>query len=135
MAQDRQELHDQPLGELVQRLSNQTAELVRQEIRLAQSELQQKGKRAGIGAGMFGGAGVAGLYAAGAIVAALILLLATAMEPWLAALIVGVVLAAVAGVLALVGKKQVEQAVPPAPEQAVESVKQDVDEVKARARG
>ena len=135
MAQDRQELHDQSLGELVQRLSDQTSELVRREIRLAQSEPQQKGKRAGIGAGMFGGAGVAGLYAAGAIVAALILLLATAMEPWLAALIVGVVLAAVAGVLALVGKKQVEQAVPPAPEQAVESVKQDVDEVKARARG
>jgi uncharacterized membrane protein YqjE len=123
-----------PVGELFRELSSQTATLVRQEIRLAQLELQEKGKRAGIGAGMFGGAGLVALYGVGALVAAAVLLLATALEPWLAALIVGVALLLVAGVLALSGKKQVEQASPPAPEQAIKSVQRDVDEVKARAK-
>jgi membrane protein len=126
---------DQSVGELVQQLSQQTAELVRGEIRLATVELQQKGKKAGIGAGMFGGAGVVALYGVGALIAAAILGIGTLLEPWLAAVIVGAVLLAVAGILALTGKKQVEQAVPPLPEQAVESTKRDVDEVKrARAR-
>jgi membrane protein len=126
---------DQSVGELVQQLSQQTAALVRQEMRLATVELQQKGKKAGIGAGMFGGAGVVALYGVGALIAAAILGIATFLEPWIAAVIVGVVLLAVAGILALTGKKQVEQAGPPVPEQAVESTKRDVDEVKrARAR-
>jgi membrane protein len=126
---------DQSVGELVQQLSQQTAELVRGEIRLATVELQQKGRKAGIGAGMFGGAGVVALYGVGALIAAAILGIGTFLEPWLAAVIVGAVLLAVAGILALTGKKQVEQAVPPLPEQAVESTKRDVDEVKrARAR-
>ena len=125
---------DKPVGELLQQLSAQTATLVRQEIKLAQVELQEKGKRAGLGAGMFGGAGVVALYGVGALIATIILLLATAMEPWLAALIVAVVLFAVAGILALTGKKQVEQATPPVPEQAMDSVQRDVDEVKARAQ-
>ena len=126
---------DQSVGELVQQLSQQTAELVRGEIRLATVELQQKGKKAGVGAGMFGGAGVVALYGVGALIAAAILGIGTFLEPWLAAVIVGAVLLAVAGILALTGKKQVEQAVPPLPEQAVESAKRDVDEVKrARAR-
>jgi uncharacterized membrane protein YqjE len=130
----QQDLQDRPLSELVQQASQQTAKLVRQEIRLAQVELQEKGKRAGIGAGMFGGAGLVALYGVGALIATVILLLATAIEPWLAGLIVAAVLLALAGVLALTGKKQVEQATPPAPEQAIESVQQDVDEVKARAQ-
>ena len=126
---------DQSVGELVQQLSQQTAALVRQEMRLATVELQQKGKKAGIGAGMFGGAGVVALYGVGALIAAAILGIATFLEPWVAAVIVGVVLLAVAGILALTGKKQVEQAGPPVPEQAVESAKRDVDEVKrAKAR-
>jgi membrane protein len=126
---------DQSIGELVQQLSQQTAALVRQEMRLATVELQQKGKKAGIGAGMFGGAGLVALYGVGALIAAAILGIATFLEPWIAAVIVGVVLLAVAGILALTGKKQVEQAGPPVPEQAVESTKRDVDEVKrARAR-
>jgi membrane protein len=126
---------DQSVGELVQQLSQQTAALVRQEMRLATVELQQKGKKAGIGAGMFGGAGVVALYGVGALIAAAILGIATFLEPWIAAVIVGVVLLAVAGILALTGKKQVEQAGPPVPEQAVESAKRDVDEVKrAKAR-
>jgi membrane protein len=126
---------DQSVGELVQQLSQQTAALVRQEMRLATVELQQKGKKAGIGAGMFGGAGVVALYGVGALIAAAILGIGTFLEPWIAAVIVGVVLLAVAGILALTGKKQVEQAGPPVPEEAVESAKRDVDEVKrARAR-
>lgn len=127
------ELSDRPAGDLVQQLSQQTAALVRQEMRLAQAELQEKGKRVGIGAGMFGGAGLVALYGVGALIAAVILLIATALEPWLAALIVGVVLLAVAGVVALLGRKQVDRATPPKPERAMESVQQDVEHVKERA--
>ncbi|MDQ4130514.1 MAG: phage holin family protein [Actinomycetota bacterium] len=129
-----QSVDQQSLGELVKRLSEQTATLVRQEIRLAQVELQQKGKRAGIGAGLFGGGGLLALYALGALIAGVIMLLATAMEPWLAAFIVAAGLGLVAGLLALTGKKQVEQATPPVPEQAVESAQDDVEHLKESAR-
>ena len=125
---------DRSVGELVQQLSQQTSTLIRQEMRLAQAELQEKGKRAGLGAGMFGGAGVVALYGVGALIAAVIMLVATALEPWLAAVIVGVVLLAIGGILALVGRRQVRQATPAKPEQAIESVQADIDEVKARAR-
>jgi membrane protein len=128
------ELSDRSIGHLVQRLSQQTATLVRQEMRLAQVELQEKGRRAGRGAGMFGGAGIVALYGAGALIAAAILLIGTAVEPWLAAVIVGVVLLALAGLLALLGKKQVQQATPPKPERAMESVQRDVEHVKESAR-
>jgi uncharacterized membrane protein YqjE len=129
-----QELSDRSVGDLVQRLSEQTATLVREELRLAQVELQQKGKRAGIGAGMFGGAGLVALYGVGALIAAAILLIATAVEPWIAAVIVGVVLLAVGGLLALTGKKQVDRATPPKPERAIESIQRDVEHVKGSAR-
>jgi uncharacterized membrane protein YqjE len=125
---------EESVGELVQRLSQQTASLVRQEMRLAQAELQEKGKRAGIGAGMFGGAGLVALYGVGAVVAAVIMLIATGIEPWVSALIVGAVLLVIAGLLALVGRKQVDQATPPKPEQAIESVQHDMEYVKERAR-
>jgi uncharacterized membrane protein YqjE len=128
-----EERSDRPVSELVQELSQQTATLIRQEMRLAQVELQENGKHAGIGAGMFGGAGVVALYGVGALIAAAILVIGTALEPWLAALIVGVVLLAVAGVLALLGRKQVDRATPPKPERAMESVQQDVEHVKERA--
>lgn len=128
-----EERSERPVGELVQELSQHTAALVRQEMRLAQVELQEKGKRAGIGAGMFGGAGIVALYGIGALIAAVIVLIGTAVEPWLAALIVGVVLLAVAGVLALLGRKQVDRATPPKPERAMESVQRDVEHVKERA--
>jgi uncharacterized membrane protein YqjE len=127
------ERSERPVGDLVQELSQQTATLVRQEMRLAQAELQEKGKRAGIGAGMFGGAGLVALYGVGALIAAAILLIGTAVEPWIAAVIVGVVLLAVAGVLALLGRKQVDQATPPKPERAMESVQDDIQHVKRRA--
>jgi membrane protein len=121
-------------AELIRQLSDQTSRLARQEVELAKAELALKGKRAGIGAGMFGGAGVFGFYALGALVATVILALGTAMAGWLAALIVTVVLGAIAGVLALRGRKQVQQATPPVPEQATESVKEDVQWAKTRAQ-
>lgn len=129
-----EELSEQSVGQVVQQLSEQTAELVRKEMRLAQVELQEKGKRAGVGAGMFGGAGIVALYGVGAVVAAAILLLATAIEPWVSALIVGVVLLVTAGLVALLARRQVEQATPPKPERAMASVQHDVEHVKERAR-
>jgi MFS family permease len=125
---------DASVAELVRQLSDQTTLLARQEVALAKVELAEKGKRAGVGAGMFGGAGLVGAYAVGAFVAAAILGLATAVDGWLAAVIVGLVLAAVAGVLALVGKNKVQEATPPLPEEAISSSKQDVETVKARAQ-
>ena len=125
---------DQSVAELVKQLSEQTSRLARQEVELAKAELTVKGKRAGLGAGMFGGAGLFGLYALGALTATIILALATAMTAWLAALIVAAVYGAVAGVLALTGKSKVQAATPPMPEQATESVKEDVRWAKTRAQ-
>ena len=124
---------DKPIAELIQQATRQTQTLVRDEIRLAQLELTEKGKRAGLGAGMFGGAGGLAVFGLGALVAGLILLLATAVDDWAAAFIVSAVLFAIAGVLALTGKKQIDQATPPQPEQAVARVQRDIDEVKGRA--
>jgi hypothetical protein len=125
---------DRSTTELLRQLSQQTGDLVRQEMELAKAELRVKGKAAGLGAGMFGGAGLVALYAVGALTACLILALATAVDAWLAALIVGAAYAAIAGILALTGKKKVEQATPPLPEQAIESTKEDVEWTKQRAQ-
>ena len=123
---------DRPVGELLRELSEQTSALVRQELELAKLELTEKGKRAGIGVGMFGGAGALGIFAVGALTAAVILLIATAVTGWLAALIVAVGYGAIAGGLALTGKTKVQQAIPPVPEQTTESVKEDVQWTKTR---
>ncbi|HLM33434.1 MAG TPA: phage holin family protein [Gaiellaceae bacterium] len=123
---------DQPIGELLQQASQQTATLVRQEIRLAQLELQEKGKHAGIGAGLFGGGGLMALYGLAALIIAAIAALALALPVWAAALIVAVVLFVIAGILALTGKKQVDQAQPLKPEQAIESTQGDIEEVRQR---
>ena len=125
---------DRPLGELVQDLSRQTSTLIRQEMRLAQAELAEKGRHAGRGAGMFGGAGVVALYGVGALIAAAILGLATVLEPWIAAAAIGVGLLLIAGILALTGRKELEEAGPPKPEQALDSVQRDIETVKASAR-
>lgn len=125
---------DQSMADLMRQASEQTAALVRQEIRLAQVELREKGKHAGIGVGLFGGGGLLALYGLGALVFSAILALALAVPAWAAALIVAVLLFAVAGVLALMGKKQVDQASPPVPEQAIDSTQRDIDEVKQRGR-
>ncbi|BBH63649.1 membrane protein [Actinoplanes sp. OR16] len=121
---------EQSTSELVQRASEQLSKLVRDELTLAKAELAEKGKHAGIGAGLFGGAGVLAGYGVGALIATLVIVLAIWLPLWAAALIMTVVLFAVAGVLALLGKKQVSRAVPPEPQAAIEGLKADVDEVK-----
>jgi hypothetical protein len=128
------ELRDRPTGDLLRRLSDETTMLVKQEVELAKAELQEKGKQAGMGAGMFGGAGLFGVGAFAALTACIIAALELAMALWLAALIVAVVYAAVAGVLAMSGKRKVKEAAPPVPEQAMDSVKEDVEWAKTRAR-
>jgi Putative Actinobacterial Holin-X, holin superfamily III len=131
---NQDELRERPLGELLKQLSQETTTLVRQELELAKAEMAQKGKQAGVGAGMFGGAGVSALLGLGALTAAAVAALDAAMPLWLAALIVGLVWLAVAGVLALQGKTKVQAATPPVPEQTQESVKEDVEWAKTQAR-
>lgn len=129
-----QDLRDRPAGVLLRELSDQTTTLVKQEIELAKAELSEKGKRAGQGAGLFGGAGLLGLFALAALTTAAIAALATAVDLWLAALIVAAVYGAVAGALALSGRNKVHEAGPPIPEQAIDSTKEDVQWAKTRAR-
>ncbi|WP_037679314.1 phage holin family protein [Streptomyces griseus] len=121
------------MGELVQRASQQLTELVRGELRLAQAEMKEKGKRYGKGGGLFGGAGVVGFLTAQALVATVIAALAVTLPVWAAGLIVTTVLGVIAAVMAMSGKKQVDQAAPPSPEQTVENVKADVTEIKESA--
>jgi MFS family permease len=132
--ESRADVIDPPVSELVKQLSEQTSTLVRKELELARAEMTQKGKAAGVGAGMFGGAALVGLLAVGVLTACFILALAEAMDAWLAALIVAAVYGALAGVLALTGKSKVQEATPPLPEQTKESVRQDVERVKERAK-
>jgi len=121
---------DEPLGAVVHRLSEQLPELVRSEVRLAQAELTEKGKRAGTGLGLFGAAGVLGLYALAGLLTSAVILLDLALPLWAAALIVTGVLLVAAGIAAVLGRKQVTQAAPPVPERAIAGVKQDVQAVK-----
>jgi uncharacterized membrane protein YqjE len=128
------ELRQHSTGELVKQLSEQTTTLVRKEIELAKAELSQKGKVAGEGAGMFGGAAVVGLLALGALTATIIALLDKAMDFWIAALAVAVAYGAIAAVLAQRGRDRVKKGLPPAPEQTVETVKEDVKWAKSQAK-
>jgi hypothetical protein len=125
------DLREKSIGELVGQLSSETSTLIKQEMALARAELTEQGKRAGTGAGMLGGAGVAGLLTLGALTATVIALLDKAMDIWLAAFIATVVWAAVAAVLALQGRNKIKEATPPAP-QTVETVKEDVRWAKTR---
>jgi MFS family permease len=131
---DTQHDGERSIAELVKDLSRQSSELAHKEVELAKAEMAIKAKRLGIGAGAFGAAGLIGLLAAGALTATFILALDTAMDSWLAALIVTAVYGATAGVMALVGKKRVEAGTPPVPERAIESTKQDVEEAKRSAK-
>lgn len=124
---------DAGVGELVNRASQQISELIRAELRLAVAEIKGKGRHAGFGAGLFGGAGVVAAYGGAAVVAAVIAALALAMPVWVAALIVGVVLLVIAGVLGLTGRKQLAQALPPIPEKAADSARADIHEIRERA--
>lgn len=126
---------EESIGELVRDLAAETNTLVRQEIELAKAELSEKVKVAGRGAGMFGAAGVLALLALGALTTFVIALLATALDHvWLAALIVALVYGAIAGVLALRGRRELQEAAPPVPEQTIETVKEDVEWAKTRTR-
>jgi uncharacterized membrane protein YqjE len=121
-------------GELVSRLAEQVSTLVRDELALARDEMLEKGKRAGTGAGLLGAAGVLALYGVGVLFVAAVLLLDLVWPAWVAAIVVTVVTFAIAGVLALAGKKQVTQAVPPVPTSAARSAAADVDAVKHAIR-
>lgn len=121
-----EQLNDRSTAELVKLASEQISTLVRDELKLAQAELTRKGKHAGIGIGLFSGAGAAALYGMFGVLATIVLALSLVMPAWLACLIVTVVVLVVAGVMALIGRKQVQQAAPPMPEETVVSVKEDI---------
>jgi Putative Actinobacterial Holin-X, holin superfamily III len=126
------DLREWPLSELLKQLSEETTRLVHQEIELAKAELTQKGKQAGMGAGMFGGAGVVGFLALAALTTCFILALDIVLPAWLAALIVAVVYGAIAAVLVLRGRDKIKQAAPPVPEQTIETVREDVQWAKTQ---
>jgi hypothetical protein len=131
---DGTDLREQPIGDLVKQLATETSTLVRQELDLAKAEMTERGKQAGKGAGTLAAAAAVGLLAAVALTACLIAALDLAMATWLAALVVTVVLGAVAAVLAITGRRQIQEAAPPVPEQTIDSVKEDVQWAKTRTR-
>ena len=136
MATDNQtenDLRERPIGEVAKSLTSDLSLLLRQEIDLAKAEMAEKGRTAAPGLGMFGGAGIVGLCAAGAVTAFLILVLSTFLPDWAAALVVGAVLATVAYVLVQQGKERVADAGAPVPEQTIETMKEDVEWAKTRA--
>jgi hypothetical protein len=136
-ATDRSAVPDpgnQSVAELIKQVSEESSRLLRSELRLAQAEMTEKAKTAGVGIGAFGAAAVLGWFAVGCFLATAILALALVLPAWLAALIVAVVVAIAAGIAALMGKKKVAQAGPPMPTATVDSVKKDVEEIKESAR-
>lgn len=121
-------------GELIARMSEQTSTLIRDEMRLAQAELSVKAKHAGVGIGMFGAGGLLAFFGVGSLITTAILALALVLPAWAAAGIVTLVLFVAAAVGVLVGKKRVQKATPAKPERAVDSVQQDIAEVKEAAQ-
>ena len=121
------------VAQLIQQVTEESSRLVRTELKLAQAEMTEKAKTAGIGLGAFGAAGILALYGVGCLILTGVYALSLVLPAWAAALIVGAVVLAVAGVAALVGKKKVSEATPPVPEHAVENVKADVAEIKESA--
>jgi ABC-type antimicrobial peptide transport system permease subunit len=130
--EDPADLRRLPTGELVKELAEEVSNLVRAEIELARAELTQKSKRAGIGLGELGGAGIVALYALGALTACFIAALALAMPVWAAALIVTIVYAIIAAVLALIGRQQLQRGIPPTPERTQRTIKEDIEWAKTR---
>lgn len=119
-------------GELIKLMSEQVSTLVRDELKLAQLEMTRMGKQAGIGGGMMGGGGVISLYGLGCLIACAIIALSRVLAPWLSALIIGTALLVVAGIVTLMGRAKLRRATPPVPEETVQSIKADVDEIKER---
>jgi len=134
VSQQDADLRERSIGELFGKLSDETSTLIRQEMELARAELTEKGKEAGKGAGLFGGAATVALLGAGAITAGIILLLDLAIAAWLAAIIVGLIYVGVAAILGLQGRDRMKRATPPVPEQTVDTVKEDVEWAKTRAQ-
>jgi Putative Actinobacterial Holin-X, holin superfamily III len=128
------DLRHLPLGELVKQLAEETSMLVRQELELAKAEMTQKGRRAGLGLGQLGGAGVVALYGLGSLTACFIAALALLVPVWAAALIVTVVYGIVAGVLAMIGRRQLQQSTPLAPEKTQQTIKEDIEWVKTKTQ-
>ena len=128
--------HDEEhsIGELVKMMSEQASVLIRDELKLAQLEMTSKGKQAAVGAGMFGASSLVALYGAGCLIACAIIAISGVLAAWLAAFIVGAALLATAGLVALLGRRRMQKATPPLPEQAVADVKADVAEIRERAR-
>ena len=133
-AADQAAVREQSTGELVKQVTEQVSLLVRDELKLAQLEMTRKGKEAGKGAGMLGGAGLVALYGVACLIACAIIAISHVLQAWLAALIVGAALLALAAVVSAVGRSHLRKATPPTPTEAVESVKTDVEEVRERAR-
>lgn len=131
-ASQRPDGAERSTGELIKQMSEQVSTLVRDELKLAQLEMTRKGKQAGIGVGMLGGSGVIALFGIGCLIACAIIAISRELAPWLSALVVGAALLAVAGIAALMGKSRLQKATPPVPQEAVQSVKADVEEVKER---
>lgn len=129
----RAERHEAGTGELIRQATQQVSDLMRAEMRLAVAELKDKGRHAGTGAGLFGGAALVALYGVAVLLAAAVAAIALALPVWAAALIIGVFLLVVAGVLALMGRSQTRRAAPPKPEQAMDEARQAVSELKERA--
>ena len=127
-------LRERSLPDLLQRLSQETTQLVHQELDLAKAELSEKARQAGAGAGLFGGAGAVGLLGLAALTACFILALAIPLPAWLAALIVAVVYGAIAALMAAQGRAKVKQATPVVPEQTMETVKEDMQWAKTQTR-
>ena len=121
------------VAQLIQQVTEESSRLVRTELKLAQAEMTEKAKTAGVGLGAFGAAGILALYGVGCLILTGVYALSLVLPAWAAALIVGAVVLAIAGVAALVGKKKVSEATPPVPEHAVENVKADVAEIKESA--
>jgi uncharacterized membrane protein YqjE len=126
--------HDKSIPELLRALAEETGTLVKQELDLARAEMTEKGKEAGLGIGMFGAAGIIALLALGALTACFIAALGLALKVWLAALIVAVVYAVIAGAVALIGKERLRSGMPPKPDQTIETVKEDVTWAKTQAK-
>ena len=133
-AADQAAAREQSTGELVKQVTEQVSLLVRDELKLAQLEMTRKGKEAGKGAGMLGGAGLVALYGVACLIACAIIVISHVLQAWLAALIIGAALLAIAAVVSAVGRSHLRKATPPTPTEAVESVKTDVEEVRERAR-
>ncbi len=132
--EQRDAVGERSVAQLVNDLSAQVSRLVRDEMKLARAEMQTKGKRFGIGAGMAGAGGLLAFFGMAVLVAAAVLALALVLPAWAAALVVGGALLLLAGLLALLGRNQVQKATPPMPRESIESVRKDIDTVKERMR-